>query len=462
MEQRNINEAVLRAAREMWARAATMRSKRLRYKKFTYGDQWSDLTTVDGMTMTTAEAARRHGRQPMTNNLIRRMVKSVIGRYRYMREEKAAKSGIDAAMREVYMANNLDELDCRALEEFLISGCAIQRVSDGVRHGRPGRWVENVNPAAFFVNRVKDPRGWDTQIVGMLHDWSLTETVMRLSRGNRRRAAAIRDIYTNISGNMTGQFSSTAERGLCRVIEIWTLECRERLRCHDRETATFYVAPMSSETEIDTDNACRRREGRPETDTRWETVTRWHCRWMAPTGELLDEYDSPYRHGSHPFEFKLYPLIDGEVHSLVEDVIDQQVYVNRLITLIDHVIGTSAKGVLLFPADQKIDGMKWEEVGRLWGSPDGILPYHPRGGQPQPQQVTATGGDFGARAMLDTQMKMFEEVSGVSETLMGGRDASMGAEHYESRVRDAVIAIADLLHTFENFIAERDRKIVAL
>ena len=44
--------------------------------------------------------------------------------------------------------------------------------------------------------------------------------------------------------------------------------------------------------------------------------------------------------------FKAYPFIDGEIHSFVADVIDQQRYTNRLITLNDWVIRASAKGVL--------------------------------------------------------------------------------------------------------------------
>ena len=64
--------------------------------------------------------------------------------------------------------------------------------------------------------------------------------------------------------------------------------------------------------------------------------------------DIISQYDSSYRHRSHPFVFKLYPLTDGEVHSMVEDVIDQQKYVNRLITLVDHIMGASAKGALLY------------------------------------------------------------------------------------------------------------------
>lgn len=79
---------------------------------------------------------------------------------------------------------------------------------------------------------------------------------------------------------------------------------------------------------------------------------------------------------------KFYPLTDGEIHPFVEDVIDQQKYVNRLITLIDNVMGTSAKGVLLFPEDQLSDGTSWADIKAMWASYDGVIPYRPRRATP--------------------------------------------------------------------------------
>ena len=92
-------------------------------------------------------------------------------------------------------------------------------------------------------------------------------------------------------------------------------------------------------------------------------------------GDLLCEYDSPWKHGSHPFVIKLYPLTDGEVHSVVEDIIDTQKHVNRLISLLDQVMRSSAKGVLLFPETALPDGWTWEDARRCWSSSNGLLPY---------------------------------------------------------------------------------------
>lgn len=461
---------ILEAAHQAWNDAAQFRQRRSRYKRFTYGDQWSDTILESGRLMTMADAARSHGRRPMTNNLLRRLVKSVIGRYRYMRQSQDPLTGTAA---QAYERNLLDELDCRALEEFLISGCTVQRIERGRRPGRGNQlWVDLVSPDDFFVNRLTDPRGWDVELVGMVHDWSLAETVLRLAGPDRRLAARIRHIYSDIasSGRMSSLMASDVlavpagsrsflepRPGRCRVIEVWTLETGEQLRCHDTASGTMYTTPVREADAIDALNAGRRGRGEPGIDTRWEGTAVWRCRWLAPDGTLLHSYVSTAPDGSHPFKFRFYPMIDGEVHSLVEDVIDQQIYINELISLIDHVVSCSAKGVLLFPVEEKLNGMDWETVARIWSSPDGIIPVRGIPGR-QPTQVMTQNAPVAARELLATQMQMFEDVSGVANALMGkSQQGNIGAEHYESQVRNAIIAIADILDTFGNFIAERNR-----
>lgn len=247
-----------------------------------------------------------------------------------------------------------------------------------------------------------------------------------------------------------------APQGRCRVVEIWTLECREMLRCHDPLEATFSLIPLDKENALTRLNSRRRKKGLPPVNMQWEATTLWHCRMLAPDGTVLDEFDSPLATRSHPFAVKLYPMVDGDVHSLVEDVIDQQRYVNRLITLMDRMMGTAAKGVLLFPTGCKIEGQSWHELAEKWADPGGVIPYrHYQGAEPH--QVVTPMADFGARDLLQTQISLFEDVSGVSDALMGKSvSAAMGVDRYESEVRNASTAVNDLLKTFADFIAQRN------
>ncbi|MBD4337832.1 hypothetical protein GUH15_17580, partial [Xanthomonas citri pv. citri] len=77
------------------------------------------------------EYSRVCGRTPQTNNIIRQLVKTIVGRFRAMlREDVAPRTPSGGMMSQQEMAetrriNALDEIDARMLEEFLISGCAI-------------------------------------------------------------------------------------------------------------------------------------------------------------------------------------------------------------------------------------------------------------------------------------------------------------------------------------------------
>lgn len=450
------NEAVLAMALKAWRGNGDLRERRNRYKQYTYGQQWNDpVVDENGKTITEGEFALRNGKKPMTNNLIRQLVKCVVGRFRNAIGEKIV---TDDALGDVYRRNNLDELDSRLLEEFLISGCAIQRVVWEHRPHGSGVWVDNINPSRFFVNRFSDPRGWDIEMIGATHDMSIAEVIMRFAHGDRMRAMALRKLFASDEVAMGGGFLK-AQPGRCRVIEVWTLESRETLLCHDPLNADMFSLSVSHRDVIDRENSRREKAGEPAVNSRWRIDTHWHCRYLAPDGSVLDSFESPYPHGSHPFVVKMYPLIDGEVHSFVEDVIDQQRYINRLIVMIDHIMSTSAKGALLFPANQRHESMSWEQIAREWSRSDSVIPYNPSAGNPGPQQISANNTNIGAFDLLSLEMKLFEEVSGVGSALMGKTTTgATGEALYESQVKNATIALADIFETFNHFRSERDLK----
>lgn len=457
------SKLLLEAAHNAWERMAPLRERRRRYCRFTYGDQWSDLVhDRKGRTVTEKDAAAKAGREPLTNNLIRRLVKAVIGRFRMTRLEHPEVS----AQADPAGLNRLDELDARTLEEFLISGMAVHRVCRESRVLGSGAWADNIPPDRFFVNAFSDTRGCDLEMAGCLRDMSLAEVIMRFSFGSPRSAEKLRKLYGNISAS-PGLFDSLsalpegsffqAPQGRCRVIEIWTLECRERLRCHDPLTATLSYLPAASAGLLKRRNGTRRRKKLPLIDSRWEVAPVWRCRCMAPDGTLLDSFDSPLADGSLPFAIKMYPLVGGEVHSLVEDVIDQQKYVNRLITLMDHIMGAAAKGALLFPAQCRVDKYDWDVYSNMWAEPGAIIPYRALDGA-EPHQVSSPAADIGAREMLQTQIQLFEDISGVNSALMGKSiSGAVGAERYESEMRNSAVSILDLMETFADFTSNRNR-----
>lgn len=423
---------LLKSACKAWSAAADFRARRLRYKKYTYGKQWCDAVPYQGHYVEEWQLIEANGKKPLTNNLIRQIVKTVIGRFRAIAEENGLYEGGDAFITD----NALPELDSRLLEEFLISGCAVQRVGRDSRFFKSGTVIENVNPQSFFVNGYRDPLGRDIELIGMLHDMSFAEVAGRFGRGDRRTIRQLKAIYNAptgervfSAGRILGDDEGSpdfffAPDGKCRVIEVWTLDYRP--------------APAGKTVALRPDDFV------------------WRCRWLAPDGTLLAEHGSARTGGRHPFVVKLYPLTDGEIHSFVEDVIDQQRYVNRLIVMMDHILASTAKGVLLFPVEQLPKDSDWSSVAEAWARCDGVIPITGAGPQ-MPTQVVTTGAGNGAYQLLSLEMDLMEKISGVSEALAGRQvSPATGVSLYESQIRNATIALADLLETFVSMIKTRN------
>lgn len=455
----------LMMAYRIFESGAELRCRRVRNKNFTYGRQWGEMVAdPDGNRVTEGELASRSGKQPLTHNLVRQLVKSVVGRWRY--DNKKSRR-VDDVAETIRRRNQLDELDSRALEEFLISGCAIQRVVKEKRLDGEGVWVDNVSPARFFVNRYDDPRGGDIELIGMLQDMSLKEVIMRWGKGEKGRMEEIERIYRRYWSD--GDYGANgvpdepdffnAGAGRCRVIEVWTLESRGVLYCHDSNSGRMFMTEVGDTKRIAEINRKRSGESRGLIETRERQTLRWHCRYFAPSGEVLGEMDSPWGHSMHPFVVKMYPLTDGEVHSLVEDVIDQQRYINRLVTLVDHVMSFSAKGVLMFPVEALPAGFNWDDVRSQWARPDGIVPYLGTFGS-KPEQVVGNGSDAGASNLLALEMKMMEQVSGVTNALQGQLpQAITSAEALRSSIENATVSLLDLFESFESFRSIRNSRI---
>ncbi len=458
----DVDRKVFGAAFKAWCDWDVLREKRRRTKDFTYGSQWNDMVKDSlGRSLREYDKVAESGKEPLTNNVIRRLVRSVVGRFR----NSVTKASAD--LEDCYNANCLNEIDSRMLEEFLISGCCLQRVDVS----ESGITVDNLNMNRFFSNSTEDVRGRDCTIVGYLHDCNVGWLIKRLAIGNRGLACRIRNIYgsgdelaagssltVGVDSERYGGFLR-AKGGLCRAIEVWTLEMTEILECHDRMTAEFFLLDTSCMPDVDAENKRRDLLGLELIDADWGVKETWHCRWYAPGGELLSHYVSPYKHGSHPFVMKLYPLTDGEVHSFVEDVIDQQKYINRLITLIEHIMGASAKGVLLYPDTALPEGFTWKDVKRIWSSTNGIIPYSEGCNGAMPHQVSTNATDIGAYELLSLQMQLVEEISGVGSVLQGKATSNKGVQMYERQVENASISLADIFETFYDFRRNRDDKI---
>ena len=447
--ENNPGRRLLEEARNAWTALAEFRRKRRRCRDFTFGRQWGDVHRLsDGRIISEESAWLDAGRVPICNNLIRQLVKSIVGRWRFDR----ASSGGD------------DNRDARSFEEFLISGCAAQRISDSAD---PADYI-NVSPARLIFGRFSAPDASDCNLIGMLHDMEPSEIMRRFApeskSGFRNLASRLAAISTQPASPLATtptpccaaeiDFLQTDTSGTLRVVEVWKKEYVTIMRIHDPKTASYTEEDWSEKAENRFLRLCRRRKnaGDEAPVLRLDYVPRWKGSWLLADGSLLAVMTA----GSHPFVLSLYPMVDGEVHSLVEDVIDQQKSVNNLVMLLDSVLRASAKGVVLFPTDQLPRGMTWEDVRRIWAEPGGILPFRRTSKNVMPYQLNQGGTLAGAGQLLDTQMRLFNEISGTNASSRGSASTAKGAEMMNRELEQASVSIFDLLSSFEDFLTRRN------
>ncbi len=485
MDSNRKNLALLSQARNDWDHMSVFRQARDRCKRYCYGDQWSDQVMVDGRMMREEHYIRSQGSEPLKNNLIRRLVKHVLGLYRSLystgqpapssppnlsdqsdssdQSDLSDSSDLSSLLLAVRRENCADELDIRMLEEFLISGMAVQRKTGGLRHGHAGCWTDNVQPDHFFVNaEMSDCRGWDVECLGEIHDMrfdAVCQTFARSANDMRRLA----DIYeaADYRERMRGMLAEWGQAhgptdffypsspSLCRVVEVWHRVRRQGYLCHDRVGGWLsWTDVMAAEQGADT-----------LPDRMWMVVEEWHYAYLTPFGDVLSEGVSPYLHGGHPYVFKAYPFIDGEIHSFVADIIDQQRYTNRLITLYDWVMRSSAKGVLLVPEECIPDGYSLADVADEWARFNGVIAVKTRNGAMMPQQISANAVNIGINELLQTQLNFMEDISGVTGVLQG-KQQKVGVSWtlYEQQTHNATLSQLDLLDTFRCFIDEGRQK----
>lgn len=464
---------LLQRARRCWDSMASFREERDRCKRFTYGDQWGDLIpSLSGM-IKEEDYILEQGNLPLKNNLIRRLVRNVLGVFRNQwqpprcvardPQESTQANTMQRLLEYNIERNRLGEVYARTFEEFLISGMAVHRKWFGRKGRHLDCWTDFVSLDRFFFdNTSRDFRNWDLSIVGEVHDMDIDDlcAVFARSEDDYHSLRRIYDSILNDSGMTCTAIPADNTRSRCRVIEIWCKEYRSRYLCHDKAQGTFFrIEPEEYHDRVARINRMRRDGVRGYTrnsiEARWVMEEEWHYYFLTPDGRVIEKGATPYAHGGHPYSIKAYPFIDGEIHSFVADIIDQQKFTNRLISMYDWILRASAKGVLLFPEGSLPDGVNISDIAEEWSRFNGVIMFRPRPDVPLPQQVHANVTNNGITELLSIQMKMMEDISGVNGALQGKLDSnSMSGTLYDQQTRNSLTALADLLKSYNHFILD--------
>ena len=484
---------VLLEAQRCWDAMGPFRRERHRMWRYVKGDQWGDYITVDGKTMTEETYIKKQGNVPLKNNLMRRLVRNVLGVYRDQNKEPTcvARDRDEQVYGETFSTllqyngqiNNINELHARGMEEFLVSGAIVHRKWAGWNRAdtKYDCWTDAVNLNNFFIDsNMRDVRGWDVKMLGEVHDIDFNTLCNRYAHSpeDYRR---LRDIYRYSHDRNymirycedfgrrrleNYDFLLTTDPAICKVIEVWRIEGKPRMLCRDTNKGELFKIEIADRAElVDAVNAKRIADGVAqgmdvddipliEIVKEWYMDNYWYYYHLTPFGDILEEGETPYVHKSHPYVFKFYPFVDGEVFSYVSDFLDQQRYTNRLITLYDWIMRSSSKGVLLVP-EESIGSMDIEEIADEWSRFNGVIAIKTKNGVPLPQQIANNAVNIGISELLNIQLKFFEDISGVHGALQGkpGNSGTSGTL-YAQQTHNATTSLLDLLETYSTFVVD--------
>jgi hypothetical protein len=488
------NMVLLEECRKYWDSLRDFRKRRLRNRKYYRGDQWSDeiLDPETNKYISEETYLKNQGKIPLKQNQVRQLVKNLIGQYRSNPSKSMviARSRDNAQVTEMLtnalqcaLGNNLtDELDARIYEEFALSGAIPQKI--GYKYWKERNledlYIENVNPNRLFFNSdVSDIRLHDLRLIGEVIDTTVNDIVSTFAKSSADElkirllysSTVSRDLLSDSGLDPTKlenlDFFIPQDPSKARLFEVWKLQGKWRVYAHDPMDGSFNIVPFTMK-EIALQNQERLKlgiaQGMPveeipliEAEEKFEQF--WYVRFLTPFGHCLFEGETPYKHEEHPYALTLYPLLDGEVWGFVEDIIDQQRYINRLIIMMDFIMSASAKGVLLVPEDIIPDGMNPDDFAKEWTRFNGVITYTPKAHGKIPEQISANSTSIGISEMIALQMQLIQEISGVHGAIQG-KNAQSGtpAALYAQEAQNATLNTLDSMQTFQYHKQKRDLK----
>jgi len=495
METMTHNKRILEECYQYWTALQDFRDRRKKNRLYYRGDQWHELISDPdtGETTTEEDYIKAQGKIPFKQNMIRQVIKNVLGQYRMnpmksMVVARAFGKGTEAdmltnALRSVLDLNKVSELDVRNFEEYLISGAIIGKIRYKYwkERNQEDVWIENVSPArAFYNTGLSDIRMTELVKIGELIDDDL-DNIIGAFAANEQDAEKIRGWYTQsaerwptvMGNNLTADnldavdFYWTYDNSRQRVIEVWYLKSEWRTYIHDYLDGKDNIVPYSIDeiAKINQDRIAYfvQNGGNPtkvpliEATRKYEQF--WCFKYLTPWGHTLAEGETPYDHDSHPYVMSLYPLLDGECWGFAEDIIDQQRYINRLISLQDFIMGASAKGVLMVPEDAIPDDMTIDDYAEEWTKFNGVIKIKVKPGAQMPQQIMSKANLPGLWEMISMQMKLIQDIAGVHEALQGQAPKSgTPSSLYAQQAQYSLTNLKEYLEFFAFFKEQRDVK----
>ena len=488
---------LLAQAQTCWQNLHYARERRERAMRMVYGDQWSDIITVNGEKMTQREYITRQGNVALQSNQLTKIVNTIVGSYVksenepvcHARDRKEQPFG--EIMTEVLKANSdineMNLLYVNNMEEALIGGWTAMREAYESREQHLDSWSDVVHPNyIFWDGAMRDPRFRDITMVGEIHDCTFNE-VLKFAKSPADEAK-LKQLYpvaslpanAGISLDITNRhkegnlnWGQPLDSRLCRVYEIWTKESRGRYHVHDENTGELYKIDADDRlalAEIRAINADRKALAKAQGwDLEEASLIKleyfrdeyWYGRYIAINGDVLWEGESPYENSVHPYTLFAIPFTNGMITSYINDAIDHNIYINRMITLHDWMVRANVKGVTFIPKSY-LGNMKEEEFAKQWTSIDGIVFYEPDPTLPEPKVFHNNTGNIALTEIVRLMSELMDSSVSVNQAIRGeGVKSGTAATLYAQQVQNSATPLASFMLKFNSFIKKVNLKKLA-
>lgn len=499
LQGKNYDVALVSECARSWNNKEEFRNERARVLKMIFGNQWGETINVEGLgPMSEEKWIRMQGMTPLKNNVMYSLWMSVYGIHAkqetepvcYARNQNAKamsdmlSAAIQSNWQNTYMSEKLDA----AFAEYIASSSAFLYEAFEERNELYDSYTDVQNPYFIFWEGGNDPTHQDIRMIGRLLDMSREDLYFRFARpeygltiNDLDQIYNIDNVYGSLNRGVSQQVNERYEQdnisfyrpsdpGLCRVIEVWREEVKPRFQCYDpladnqidkyfrcEKGDIFALLEMNRQRKALYDEQGVPEEERLYIETKEIVDKYWQYYFLAPNGRILCEGESPYDHKSHPFTMSLFPYVNGEIHPFMGMFIDQQKFINRMVMVNDYAIRSSVKGMTFLPLSMKPDDMTVEQYARQKSKFDAVFVYDDTKSRTgvKPEFFTHSAFNTGANEMLQTQLNMIHEVSGVSGALQGKTPTSgTSAARYAMESQNATTTIYPLIKRF-NGLEER-------
>lgn len=496
------NLQLLTRAENAWQALYDLRKRRERNINYCFIDQWSDWVYDEKgkLVRESSRIAKRTGGVALQNNHLIKIVHSLSGLYSKQSTEPvcfARSPNCDEkadvmtnALQANWQNNMMPDILVSEMEEMLYGGMSVVMEEWTTINGVEDAYTFVIEPSHFYFESAGiDPLHRDVELIGHFEDYSLGALAARFAR-SKYDYKQLEYIYAPYiarqqsilpNGQQTDKLKDpywdVSDRDMCRVYHVWTKEHKLRYRCKDImdfDQPLYRIEPeqlplVTAENEArlaQAEAAGMAREDVPLIEYSPVFDTYWHYQALAPGGLILEEYDSPYEHGSYPYTFKIYEYVNGDVIPYMSPVIDQQRYINRLVTLFDIVIQASAKGITMIPKSCVPNNMSEAEFARSIRETGNFIFYDDKDGRSmnKPEVVVSNTNMTGITDMLQLQLGFIPDITSVSEALQG-KTAKSGtsASRYALESQNSTTSVSALLLKFGSFeqqVAEKKMQVI--